>query len=70
MLHGATSLLNMVATLLKGPVTITIRALKVGHQPDKFGGHTCCNRDMILVCHVILQDQVSKVSSHFMGESC
>ena len=36
--------------------------LKVSPQPVTFGGST-----MVLVCHVILQDQVKKGSSNFVG---
>ena len=45
--------------------------LKVSHHPVKFGGHWHCGSGdtMVLVCHVILQDHVTKGSNNYMGRS-
>ena len=44
--------------------------LKVSHYPTKFGGHRGFDRGgMILVCHVIFQDQVINVSRDFIGKN-
>ena len=44
--------------------------LKVSHHPTKFGGHRGFGRGrMILVCHVIFQDQVINVSRDFIGKN-
>ena len=45
--------------------------LIVSYRPTKFGGHGHCGSGsiMVLVCHMILQDHVSKASGNFMGRS-
>ena len=45
---------------------------KVSHFPARFGGHTHCGSEdiMVLVCHVILKENVLKGSCDFMGVSC
>ena len=41
----------------------------VNHDPTKFGGHRHCSSGeiIVLVCHVILQGDVIKVSFDFIG---
>ena len=43
--------------------------MMVSHQPAKFCGHGHCNSGdrIVLVCHVILQDQVIKGLGNLMG---
>ena len=46
-------------------VTLATRTHKVSHYPAKFGSHKQCSSEdiMVLVCHIIQQDQVTKGSS-------
>ena len=39
-------------------------------QPDKFVGYSGNGEIMVLVCHMILQDHVTKESRNYMGGSC
>ena len=41
----------------------------LNHDPTKFGGHRHCSSGeiIVLVCHVILQGDVIKVSFDFIG---
>ena len=44
--------------------------IKVTNQPAKFGGpRQCENGDMYLVCHVISQNHVIKLSGDFIGRN-
>ena len=47
-------------------------APQVSHQSAKCGSHWYCGGGyiLVLVCHVILQDHMTKGLSKFMGESC
>ena len=47
------------------------KPLDVCHHPAKIGGHRrcCIGEIMVLVCHVISQDHVTKELSKFMGRS-
>ena len=47
------------------------KPIKVGQHPAKFGGqkHTDSGDVVVLVCHVIFQDQVVKGSWDFTGMS-
>ena len=47
-----------------------LESIKVNYHPAMFGGHKHCgSEDMILVCHMILQDHEIKGSSDYMGKS-
>ena len=41
--------------------------MKISYHPTKFGGHKDCGGEdiMILVCHVILENHVIKMSCEF-----
>ena len=45
--------------------------MKVSHRPVRFGGHWHCGGGeiIVLVCHVIFQDQEIKAFCDFMDES-
>ena len=45
--------------------------LKVSHHPSKFGGRRHCGSEdiMVLVCHMISQDDLIKGSYNFLGRS-
>ena len=46
------------------------KPIQVSYHPAKFGGYIPCgSEDMVLACHVILQDHVIKWSCEFMDRS-
>ena len=47
-------------------------SFKVSQQVAKFGGLRHCGSEaiIVLVCHMILEDHVTKESSNFMGGDC
>ena len=47
-----------------------LESIKVNYHPAMFGSHKHRgSEDMILVCHMILQDHEIKGSSDYMGKS-
>ena len=52
-------------------MTLSIRALKESYHAAKFGGHWHCGSGDIIVldCHMISQNHVTKRLGNFMGRN-